>query len=262
MARGLHGHGVASNALVKPSRLLTTTAMHGNNSTPIKAFLSQSPLFGDLDQEAQARIACHSTCVRLSNGKLLFEKGSPCDGLYLVAFGQIKLFFTSHQGQEKVAEIVGEGECLGETLMFADQNYPYSGQALCDTMTVHISKAAILDELEANPALRVKLLSHMSLQLHKLINQDQSNAQQSGTERFISYLLRQIQPAPTARGEVEVELPTSKANISSLLNLTREHFSRILRSLSQRGLIAVNGYRILIPDVSLLMDYRDQGSFC
>lgn len=236
--------------------------MHGNTPPHLKAFLSQASLFSDLKDEALARIAARSTCVQLSNRKLLFEKGSPCDGLYLIAYGQIKLFFTSNQGLEKVAEIVGEGECLGETLMFADQDYPYSGQALCDTMTVHISKAALLDELEADPALRAKLLSHMSLQLHKLINQDQSNAQQSGTERFINYLLRQIPPVQPESREVELELPTSKANISSLLNLTREHFSRILRALSQRGLIAVHGYRILIPDVSMLLNYLDQDNFC
>jgi len=236
--------------------------MHGNRPIPVKHSLSQASLFEDLGGDALARIARTSSCFRLKQNELLVEKGCLCDGLYLVAYGQIKLFFTSSQGLEKVAEIVGEAEIFGETLMFAEQCYPYSGQALTDSLVVHVPRATILEEMDVNPELRMKLLTHMSLQLHKLINQDQVNAQQSGTERFIRYLLGQIPVVAKDGGEVEVKLPTSKSNISSLLNLTKEHFSRILRSLSQRGLISVNGYRILIPDVSLLMDYQDGASPC
>lgn len=236
--------------------------MHGNRPLPVTDALSQALLFEDLAQDVLARIARQSSCFRLKQGELLVEKGSLCDGLYVVAYGQIKLFFTSSQGLEKVAEIVGEAGVVGETLMFAEQRYPYSGQALTNSLVVHVPKAAVLAEVDVNPALRMKLLAHMSLQLHRLINQDQINAQQSGTERFIRYLLSQIPRVTEGGRAVEIELPTSKSNISSLLNLTKEHFSRILRALSQRGLIAVNGYRILIPDVSLLMDYEDRGSLC
>ena len=236
--------------------------MHGNRPIAIKHALSQASLFADLGMDALARIARASSSFQLSQNELLVEKGCRCDGLYLVVYGQIKLFFTSSQGLEKVADLIGEAEIFGETLMFAEQHYPYSGQALTDSLVVHVPGAAVLEEMDVNSGLRKKLFTHMSLQLYKLINQDQVNAQQSGTERFIRYLLGQIPVLAKDGREVEVKLPTSKSNISSLLNLTKEHFSRILRSLSQRGLISVNGYRILIPDVSLLMNYQDRASLC
>lgn len=47
-------------------------------------------------------------------------------------------------------------------------------------------------------------------------------------------------------------MPTNKGIIASRLNLTQEHFSRILHDLSERGLIAVEGRRIHIPDVDQL----------
>jgi len=236
--------------------------MHGNSPDPLKVFLSQSSLFEDLAFDALARIARQSSSIRLSQGDLLVQKGCLCDGLYLVAYGQIKLFFTSSQGVEKIVDIIEEAQSFGESLMFAEQNFLYSGQALADSLVVHVPKAVLLDELDADPALRMRFLAHMSLHLHQLINQEQSNAQQSGTERFIGYLLRQLPAQSEESREVVVKLPTSKSNISSLLNVTKEHLSRILRSLTQRGLIAVNGCRILIPDVSLLVDYRDDGSPC
>lgn len=47
-------------------------------------------------------------------------------------------------------------------------------------------------------------------------------------------------------------LPTNKGVIASRLNLTQEHFSRILHELSEKGLIVVDGRKIHIPDVEKL----------
>ena len=52
-----------------------------------------------------------------------------------------------------------------------------------------------------------------------------------------------------------VTLPTNKGVIASRLNLTQEHFSRILHELSENGLIAVKGRRITIPNVEKLRGY-------
>ena len=49
-----------------------------------------------------------------------------------------------------------------------------------------------------------------------------------------------------------IRLPTSKGTIASRLNLTQEHFSRILNELSTGGLIQVQGRTIHIPDIERL----------
>jgi CRP-like cAMP-binding protein len=54
---------------------------------------------------------------------------------------------------------------------------------------------------------------------------------------------------------VTVTLPTNKGVIASRLNLTQEHFSRILHELSDKELISVEGRKIHIPDVEKLRDY-------
>jgi len=77
--------------------------MHGNRPIAIKPSLSQASLFADLGMDALARIAKTSSCFQLKQNELLVEKGCLCDGLYLVVFGQVKLYFTSSQGIEKVA---------------------------------------------------------------------------------------------------------------------------------------------------------------
>jgi CRP-like cAMP-binding protein len=51
---------------------------------------------------------------------------------------------------------------------------------------------------------------------------------------------------------ITVTLPTNKGVIASRLNLTQEHFSRILHELSEKGLIVVEGRKIHIPEVERL----------
>jgi len=66
----------------------------------------------------------------------------------------------------------------------------------------------------------------------------------------IGYLLRE----GLADGE-EVTLHASKAVVASRLNLTPEHFSRILHDLAEHGLIEVQGRGITILDAAKLRDY-------
>ena len=54
---------------------------------------------------------------------------------------------------------------------------------------------------------------------------------------------------------LSVTLPTNKGIIASRLNLTQEHFSRILHELSEKGLILVKGRKITIPDIEKLRTY-------
>ncbi|MDV7395495.1 helix-turn-helix domain-containing protein, partial [Arthrospira platensis SPKY1] len=57
-----------------------------------------------------------------------------------------------------------------------------------------------------------------------------------------------------AHGRVSVRLPTNKGTIASRLNLTQEHFSRVLHDLIDSGLIEVEGRTIHIVDIERLRD--------
>jgi len=83
----------------------------------------------------------------------------------------------------------------------------------------------------------------------------ESYSLQSGTQRVIGYLLRQDEDHASAVAPYTVTLPTSKAIVASRLNLTPEHFSRILHDLTEAGLIAVDGRDVKIGDVARLRNY-------
>ncbi len=197
----------------------------------------------------------HRYLASFPRGEMLFNKGDPCVGFHLVIYGQVKLAFVSPQGSEKVVEIVGPGFSFGEALMFMEKPYIVMAETLADSLLLHVSKQVVFDEIERNPAFARKMLAGLSRRLHGLINDVESYSLQSGTQRVIGYLLRQDQELAAANAPYSVMLPTSKAIVASRLNLTPEHFSRILHELVDRGLISIDGREVKILDMSKLRVY-------
>lgn len=222
----------------------------------IEALLSHIPLFNGLAQEEISRIARGTREVHAAKGDILFHKGDPCNGFHLLVYGQIKLAFTSQQGSEKVVEIVTQGQSFGEAVMFMDKPYIVFAQALADSMLLHISKQVLFEELSRDPHFCRKMLAGMAMRLHQLMNDVESYSLHSGKQRIIGYLLREIPDAELGNDRVAIALPTNKGVIASRLNLTQEHFSRILHELTDLKLIVVEGRTIHIPSVAKMRQHE------
>jgi CRP-like cAMP-binding protein len=128
-------------------------------------------------------------------------------------------------------------------------------QTLADTMLLHVAKEAVFEELAREPDFAKKMLAGLSRRLHSLISDVESYSLQSGTQRVIGYLLRQDDAQAADSGATKLTLPVSKAIVASRLNLTPEHFSRILHDLQTLGLISVDGRDVHIVDVVRLRSY-------
>jgi CRP/FNR family transcriptional regulator, dissimilatory nitrate respiration regulator len=61
-------------------------------------------------------------------------------------------------------------------------------------------------------------------------------------------------PVEKNEGSHRVSLTVRKGVIASRLNISQEHFSRILQELARSGSISVAGREISIPDVRRLRD--------
>ena len=219
----------------------------------IEALLANVPLFNGLEADDIARIARGTREVNAARGDILFHKADQASGFYLIVYGQVKLAFTSAQGNEKVVDILSQGQTFGEAVMFMDKPHMVYAQTLSDSQLLHIAKTVIIEELEKDPKLGRKMIAGLSIRLHHLVTDVESYSLHSGRQRIIGYLLRDN--IDSDEKSLSVTLPTNKGIIASRLNLTQEHFSRILHELSEKGLILVKGRKISIPDVEKLRTY-------
>lgn len=216
--------------------------------------LGQVPLFDSLGCEDIARLAHDVREIEVTRGEVLFHRGDTCHGFHLILSGQIKLAFTSAEGNEKVVEILHAGQTFGEAVMLMEMPYVVMAQALTDARLMLIGKQALFEQLALNPVFCRRVLAGLARRLHGLMHDVESYSLRSGRERVIGYLLRvdESDGDTTPRGGVSLRLPAAKSTIASRLNLTPEHFSRILHELCDAQLIRVEGRTIHVTDIARL----------
>ena len=221
----------------------------------IPQILSRLPLFQELAPEQIAALESACRERRLSKSEMLFQKGDPAKGFFVVVFGQIKLAFPSSQGNEKVVQILGPRQSFGEAVMFMDRPYPVFAEGLVDSLLLHIGSATVFELLESDPLFARRMLAGLSLRLHSLVHDVETYSLRSSAQRVVGYLLQQCPQNESSEGSFDISLPTSKQVIASRLNLTPETLSRIFHDLSANGLIGVSGKQITINDVNRLREF-------
>lgn len=227
----------------------------GSRPQPFKAasFLANHPLFRELGREPLGRIADATLVIEAPRGSVLFKRGDACTGFHVIVFGQIKLALQTAQGDEKVIELLGPGQSFGEAMMFLEAPYRVAAEALADSKLLHIDRTVVFAELDRDPRLARRIIASLSMRLNQLIGDLESQALQSGTQRVVGYLLSLVDAAEAA--PAHIVLPAKKNIIASRLNLTHEHFSRILHALAAAGVIGMQGQQIVIPDLAALRQH-------
>ena len=209
------------------------------------------PIFNGLDDEELGYIKSEFGQLDVPRGTILYRPGDLCSGIHVVVSGHVKIALGSASGAEKVVDLVGPGQTLGETAVFLERPHKTSAETVSDSRLLHIAKDKVFAAVQNHPGFARRIIAGLSHRLDQFISDLESLTLHSGTERVVRYLLSRLDGAAERR-HAAVMLPATKGVIASRLNLTQEHFSRILHDLAAIDLIRVDGRYITIPDVAQL----------
>ncbi len=238
-------------------------------SAELRRAIGAAPMFDGLDTAHVDFLAAQSRAIFLPSGQVLFRKGTPSTGFYLVREGLMQLSVSNSAGMVKVVEILRPGSAFGHAVMFIHKPYPVDATALVDAQLVFVPAAAVDRVLDDDPAMARIMLASMARRLQSTIQDIAMLSLQSATQRIVAYILgaagaRTDNPgtaagiaddaSPGARS-TSIELPAIKQVLASRLGMTPETFSRAMRALTDRGLIRPHGAVIQIPDIPALDAY-------
>lgn len=219
-------------------------------SADLRQAIASAPMFGGLDSADVDFLAAQSRPILLPAGQVLFRRGTPSTGFYIVVDGRMQLSVSNSEGMVKVVEIISPGGAFGHAVMFLREPYPVDSTALIDTRLLFVPAGAVDRVLDEDPSMARVMLASMAKLLQSKVQDIAMLSLQSATQRIVAYMLG-------AAGEPEtvsatVELPALKQVLASRLGMTPETFSRAIRTLSAEGLIRVDGSVVEIPDVEAL----------
>ena len=210
-----------------------------------EAFLARLPLFAGLRAPELARLAAGARRHRLKRGETLFREGERPSGVFAVIYGRVEL-----RSRGRVNGMVGAGRSFGEAVMFLDKPYLVTARAVADSLVLEVAKEAVFEELGRNPLFARRIIGALAARLELLVRELDRAALGTAGERFVAWLLRK--QALDAKGPLVITLPAAKRVIASRLNLSAEHFSRVLKALSTSGLLEVKGRVVRIADIERL----------
>jgi len=211
-------------------------------------------MFAGMESAEVRRWASLATEFRVPRGAVVYRQGEPCTGLHIVVEGQIKLALQNARGDEKVVDLVGPGSSFGETALFLGEPHDMLAEAISDSVLIQFAREAVLEEIQRNAGFSGRMLQAVCRSLAQRTQDLESVTLHSGAQRVTAYLLSHV-PGGVNGAPVAIRLPAKKSIIASRLNLTQEHFSRIIHEIQAVGLVEIRGREIRLLDVGRLRVY-------
>ena len=158
-------------------------------------------------------------------------------------------------GDKKTLEVVGPGRTFGEAVAFMrGHKYPVTAEALRDSRLCRIPNNTYVDLIRSNSDASMRLLADISKHLHDLVREIGHLTIQNARARLTSYMMDHlVEPPRNDQATARLDLP--RHVIASRLSIQPETLSRLLRNLTDEGIVSIDDRVVFIHSVSRLRPY-------
>lgn len=220
--------------------------------TDLAKELAGCPLFDRIAAEALHALAAVCRPIKRRKEEIIVHEGSPCEGFFVVTEGLVRVYKIAPDGRERTLHIVRPPHSFAEAAMFHAGGYPAFAAALEDSRVILVPREPFLRLLRDQPESSVRMFESLSMWMHRLLDQLETETFLNARAKLASYLLRELRRRPLKPGSARIKLGAPKKDIASQLGMAPETFSRAQADLETSGLVLVAGREIEIPDPSAL----------
>ncbi|MGH9326911.1 MAG: Crp/Fnr family transcriptional regulator [Terriglobia bacterium] len=215
--------------------------------------LKQIPLFAGLSETELNFLLDRAVALDYQSGQTIFLEGDPCEGLYMIESGQVKIFKTSPSGREQILTIEEAGQSIAELPVFDGGDYPASAAALGESTLLLIRKKDFQSLCLEHPEVGLKVLKVVGARLRTMVNLINELSFSSVRHRLAALLLRLANAeGKKTEGGIVFYLPSTNQELAAQIGTVRELVSRNLGRLQTMGIIQVHGKRVTVRDLSRL----------
>jgi len=208
--------------------------------TPITGTIALGalPYFRSLSHDELAHLASTLIERAFDKDEIVFLEGEPCDGLYLVREGNIKIYKLSSEGREQILSYVRRGGSFNEVAVFDGGPNPANAAAIEPSKLWIMPNQALFEAIQKHPAVAMAVVRNLGIRLRHLVNLVEDLSLRQVNARLARLLLE------SAKGNEPQSL--TQQEMASRLGTVREMIGRSLRQLEVRGLIRVEHGKIVI----------------
>lgn len=213
----------------------------------IADLLAKLPLLADVPAADLAALAAHCHVTQVVRDAVVFNQDDPCDQVWLVQGGQVKIVYQDLDGREVILEMIAPGEAFGGAVLFFP-THPATAKAMEDSTLVSFSSEVYAQFLRRYPTLTLKLLRMLGARQRSMINMQILAGER--VERRMAHILLKLadrvgQAAPDG---TLITISLSRQDLADMAGTTLETAIRTLSRFSQQALIRTErgGYLLIL----------------
>jgi CRP-like cAMP-binding protein len=213
--------------------------------------LRETALFADVDDVAANEVARRLVRRTYRRGQALFHQGDPGDTLYVVVEGTVAVVVVSENGERMVLTTLHPPDVLGEISLLDGGARSAGAEAIEPTVALTLSRTVFLDVLRDQPSMAEPLLRSLGGLVRRLSEQASDFVFLDLPGRVAKVLLR-LADDTGAEVDAPVAIAVTQGRLAEMAGGSRQSVNQILQAFQQRGVLEVQGRRVLIGRPDLL----------
>jgi CRP/FNR family cyclic AMP-dependent transcriptional regulator len=222
------------------------TAPTASRSDAVR-LLSGVDLFMGLPPDVIERIAATAVPRRYARGTVIFSEGDPGSSMLVLAAGMVVVYRVSSGGERAALTVLRPPEVLGELALLDGTPRSATVEAVAPTMALAVSRDTFVGLLREQPRLVEPVLRHLGAMIRRLTDQAADSRFLDLAGRVSKVLLRLAgMPLPGSPAAVEI----TQGRLADMAGGSRQSVNQALGQLGGRGLVRVEGRRIVLLDIA------------
>ena len=178
---------------------------------------------------------------------ILFYEGEPCEVIYFIDRGRVKIYKTTEDGREQIVNLIDKGDMLPHVGWYGGSTYPATAEALEDGQMYFMLVSQFTQFLEQSPSTTLKFLQELDGKIRELHMRLATVLSKDMSEKILNVLGFLAKNMGKKVGEAyELEIDLTHQDIANMVGTTRETASRMIGQLKKEGKISLDHKSLMV----------------
>ena len=192
-------------------------------------------------QSFLAKTASGCTITKHHARDVLCTQGDPCDAVFYIQSGRVKVTVISDQGKEAVVALLGADEFFGEGCLTGQPLRLATAVAMDDVVVARIDKATFVKVLHDEPSFSDFFLKHILMRTIRVEADLVDQLFNSSEKRLARALLLLANFGKDGRPQTVIG-KVSQETLAEMIGTTRSRVSHFMNKFRKLGFIEYNGH--------------------
>jgi len=221
-------------------------------------FLSRVPIFSELSKETLDKIEKVGQRKKFNKGEIILLEDDAGTALFIIINGKVKVSRSSNDGKEVILTILNADDFFGEMAILDGQKRSATVSAIEPSEVFVIQRDDFINLLYAHPEISIALLQELTRRLRNADMKIKSLSLKDAEGKVATVILQIADDIGKIKhGKVEIEKLPLQQDLANMAGTSRETISRALHSFAKKGLVEMDGNKLIITDYEKFKELFD-----